>query len=201
MRFACVVLLAVTSVVAAPVPKAVKKKLPDYYPLIAGSKWEYAMGGTIVVIEAKDYLEKDGVRTAKLVTSHQGKSVAEETIRVDSTGISRTHFNDTMIDPPVILLKFGLTDEESWKTKSKVGGAVVEGTFTLKGVEAITVAAGKYDAVLVEGEADLAGTATTTKWWLAEGVGIVKLSYTIAGSESVPLELKKYTPGEAVKAK
>jgi hypothetical protein len=201
MRFACVVLLAVTSVVAAPVPKAVKKKLPDYYPLTAGSIWEYQMGTTEVVVKATEFEEKDGVRSAKLVTEHQGKEVSNEVIRVDAGGVSRTHINDTKIDTPVVIIKFGLADEESWPVKSKVGGAVVEGTFTLKGVEAITVAAGKYDAVLVEGEADLAGTATTTKWWLAEGVGIVKLSYTIAGSESVPLELKKYTPGEAVKAK
>ena len=187
--------------VAAPVPKAIKKKLPDYYPLTAGSTWVYTMGQTEVTVKATEFEEKDGVRSAKLVTELGGKQVSDEVIRVDAGGVSRTHINGTKIDPPVVLLKFGLADEEEWPVKSKVGAAEVKGAFTLKGLEEVTVPGGKYEAVFVLGACDIAGTPTTTKWWIAEGVGIVKLSYSIGGSDSAPLELKKYTPGEPAKSK
>ena len=42
---------------------------------------------------------------------------------------------------------------------------------------------------------EIAGTRTGVKYWFAPGKGIVKLSYTIAGTEAV-LELVEYTEGK-----
>lgn len=197
---AVVALLFVASVaVAAPVPKTIKAKLKDYYPMTDGATWDYQMGNTDVTVRVKDVTEKDGARSAKLVTEHGGKAVASETIRVDKDGVFRTHINDTEIKPPVPLLKFGLTDDESWEVKAAVQASEVKGTFTLKGTEKVTVPGGEYEAVLVVGDCTIAGTTTGTKWWIADGVGIVKLEYSIGGTASTPLELKKYTPGKAEK--
>lgn len=63
------------------------------------------------------------------------------------------------------------------------------------------MAAGEYDAVAVEGGFFIADTDTTVRYWFADGVGIVKWQYAIAGTESTPLGLKKYTPGQAEKSK
>ncbi len=199
MRPLLAVLLVAVVAVAAPVPKKVKAKLPDYYPLADGTEWVYAMGESEVTVRVTEFTEKDGVKTGKLVTSIGGKDVASETIRVDQEGVSRTHMNSTNIDPPVLLFKFGLADDESWEVKSKVGESKVKGKLTLKGVDKLSVPAGGYDAVLVSGKMTLSGTAVETNWWLAEGVGIVKLEYTIGESASPSLELKKYTPGKKEK--
>lgn len=199
MRTAVALLFVAAAAVAAPVPKTIKAKLKDYYPMADGATWEYSMGGTDVTVRVKDVAEKDGARSAKLVTEHGGKAVASETIRVDKDGVFRTHINDTEIKPPVPLLKFGLTDDESWEVKAAVQSSEVKGTFTLKGTEKVTVPSGEHDAVLVVGECTIAGTQTGTKWWIADGVGIVKLEYSIGGTASTPLELKKYTTGKAEK--
>lgn len=120
MRFPSSALLVTTVVVfvgtlaAAPVPKAVKKKFPDYYPLAAGSEWLYLMGQTEVTIRVTEFEERDGVKTAKLVTLHGGKEAASEVIRVDAGGVSRTHINSAKVDPPITILKSGLADEEKW---------------------------------------------------------------------------------------
>jgi len=198
MRFALALLLfGVPLAVAAPVPKAVKAKLPDYYPLTDGAIWEYEMGAVTLVVKATEVTEKDGVRTAKLVREHDGKEVSSEGIHVDKDGVFRTHVNGTEIKPPVLLLKFGLADEESWEVKSGVDGGKVAGKFTLAGASKVTVPAGEYEAVLVRGDCTIAGTKYNTRWWIAEGVGIVKLEHNVGGTPSVPLELKKYTPGKA----
>ncbi len=196
-----VLLLVATPAVAAPVPKAIKKKFPDYYPLTAGATWVYNMGATEVTVRVKSVEEKDGVKTGVLATEHNGKEVATETIRVDKDGVTRTHVNNTKVDPELLILKFGLADEEGWTVKSKVQQTEVGGTFTLKGVEKVTVPAGELDAVVVKGDCKIAGTATQMTHWFADGVGIVRLKYTIGGQDSAPLELKKYTPGESPKSK
>jgi hypothetical protein len=196
---AAVALLFVAAAAAAPVPKSIKAKLNDYYPLAEGATWEYSMGGTDVTVRVKDVTDKDGARSAKLVTEHAGKEVAHETIRVDKEGVFRTHINDAEIKPPMPLIKYGLTEDDSWEIKTAVQSSEVKGKLTLKGTEKVKVPAGEYEAVLVVGDCVIAGTTTGTKWWLADGVGIVKMEYSIGGAASTPLELKKYTPGKADK--
>jgi hypothetical protein len=190
-------LLAAPFALAAPVPKALKAKLKDYYPLAEGTTWEYKVGQEECVVRATEVTHMDGVTTSKLVTEHNGKQVATETIRVDKEGVFRTHINEAEVRPPVPLLKFGLTDEDGWEVKSKVLASDVTGKTTLKGTEKVKVPAGEFDAVLVVGEWDLAGTETATRWWLADGVGVVKLEVRVSGTLHTQSELKKYTPGKA----
>jgi hypothetical protein len=197
MRPLFALLVVASLAVAAPVPKAIKAKLKDYYPLADGAEWEYSLGQETVLIKATEVTAKDDVTTAKLVTTLGGKSVADETIRVDSAGVFRTHINKTQIDPPVPLMKFGLTADEGWEVKAKVNSAELTGKFTLKSAEKVKVQAGEYDAVQVVGDCTLSGTQTRTKWWIAEGVGIVRMEFEIGGTASSTFELKKYTPGRA----
>ncbi len=171
MRAAFVLLVVASVAAAAPVPKAVKAKLSDYYPMAEGATWEYAMGTSTVTTRATEVSEKDGVRSIKLVTEHEEKEVATERIQVTKDGVFRTHILDKEISSPVPLLKFGLTDEDGWEVKVTVDGSKVEGKFTLKGTEKVKVPTGEYEAVLVVGESTVSGTKTGTKWWIADGVG------------------------------
>ena len=201
MRF---VLLALSFVLlapvsqAAPVPKEILQKFPDYYPLLPGTAWVYQVGETAVLVKVKDYTEKAGVRTGLLSTEVNGAEVATETIRVDETGVYRTHINGTKIEPAVLILKFGIEKETEWATKCKVGEHKVDFRFKLDGLEDLEVPAGKYKAVKVTGSGTIAGIETQTEFHFAEGIGIVRLSYSIGG-QRVSMDLKKYTAGKAVK--
>ncbi len=192
-------LIAMTQLAgAAPVPKEVLKKFPNYYPLELGNEWVYQVGENEVTVIATAVEKKDGVQTGTLETKVNGKTVAAESMRVDATGVYRTHINKQEIDPPVLLLKFGIRDETEWATKSKVGNATVDFVFKLEGLEEIKTLAGEYKAVKVTGTGDIAGTVTQTKYYFADGVGIVKLSYSLGGGEAM-LELKKFTPASVKK--
>ena len=201
MRF---VLLALAFVLlapqspSAPVPKEILKKFPDYYPLLPGTKWEYEIGEAAVTVKVKDYAEKAGVRTGVLATEANGAEVATEAIRVDETGVYRTHINGTKIEPAVLILKFGIKKETEWATKCQVGEHKVDFLFKLDGLEDLEVPAGKYKAVKVTGSGTIAGTETQTEFHFAEGIGIVRLTYSIGGQRTI-LNLKKYTAGKSEK--
>ena len=201
MRF---VLLALAFVLlaplsqAAPVPKEILKKFPDYYPLLPGTEWEYRVGESAVTVKVKDYTEKAGVRTGILASEVNGAEVATEAIRVDETGVYRTHINGIKIEPAVLILKFGIQKETEWASKCQVGEHKVDFLFKLDGLEEIEVPAGKYKAVKVIGSGTIAGTETQTEFYFAEGIGIVRLTYSIGGQRT-SLNLKKYTTGKAEK--
>jgi hypothetical protein len=68
-------------------------------------------------------------------------------------------------------------------------------SFTAGGSEEVEVPAGKYKAVRVDADGTIAGTRTGVTYWFAPDIGVVKMRYSIAGSDSV-LELKSFTPGK-----
>ena len=183
---------------AAPVPKEILQKFPDYYPLLPGTEWEYLAGEIAVTVKVKGYTEKAGVRTGTLSTEVNGAEVATEAMRVDETGVYRTHINGTKIEPAVLILKFGIQKETEWATKCRVGEHKVDYLFKLDGLEEIEVPAGKHKAVKVTGSGTIAGTETQTEFHFAEGIGIVRLTYSIGGQRNI-LNLKKYTAGKAEK--
>jgi hypothetical protein len=198
MRVASVALFLffVIGVAAAPVPKELKKKFPDYYPLAAGSVWEYKFGSNVWTTRVAEYEVKDGVKTAKLKCVFQDKEMAARVVRVDKTGVTQSYV-DMKADTKALILKFGLVDEEGWEVlddQSKVSGK-----FTLKGTEKVTVPAGTFEAVVLT--QTIPDTKTSFRYWYADGVGLVKLVQTDSGFDQIPLELKKYTPGKSAQSK
>ncbi len=195
----------------APKPDETKKVDPpapapagtatDYYPLTKGSKWTYTMGSTEVVVKVTDVDAKDG--SAKLVTEHSGKAVASETIAVKADGVYRTKINDIAIDNggvKILGLKDGkATKGDKWDVKAKVQTSEVAGSFETKDITpTLKVGTTDYkDVVYVEGpKFTIAGTDTSVKYWFSPKVGIIKLSYSIGGTESTPLELKSFEAGK-----
>ena len=173
----------------------------DYYPLTKGSKWTYGMGQTEVTVKVDSVDPKDG--SAKLITEHQGKQVASETILVKSDGVYRTKINDTAItDNGVKILDLNAGKAEkgkAWPVKAKVGNSELSGEFKTADVLAsVKIGTVEYkDVVYVEGpKFTIAGTETSVKFWFAPKTGIVKLNYSISGVESTPLELKSFEAGK-----
>jgi hypothetical protein len=139
---------------------------------------------------------------AKLDTVVNGKSVASETVEVKADGIYRTKINNTAIEPPVkfLELKDGKPAAKgaSWAVDSKIQQQPIKGKFSIKDdKEKVKVAAGEFEAVVVEGpDFEIAGNKTTVKYWFVAGKGVVKLSYTIGTANEQVLELKEYTEGK-----
>jgi hypothetical protein len=181
-----------------PAPAPAAAVTTDYYPLAKGTKWTYTMGQTEVQVEVTDVTGGE----AKLVTKHSNKVVADENIKVTADGVYRTKVNNTPIEPPVKLigLKDGKpTKGEKWNVKSKVQQTEVSGEFEVKDTAAsVKIGEKDYkDVVYVEGpKFMIAGTETAVRYWFAPKQGIVKLSYTIGGQDSAPLELKTFEAGK-----
>lgn len=185
------VVLATTSVLAQP-PAG-----DTYYPLKAKTKWVYKVGDQTVEVEVVG-TEKVGTEDAtRVVTKVGGKEVASELYQTKADGIYRLKVKEDKIEPPVKVLALPVKKDATWKVDSKVGTQTVKGEFKVKNdKEEVTVPAGKFEAVLVEGtDLDVAGTKTTVRQWFAKDKGIVKLVYVIQGTESV-LELKEHTEGK-----
>jgi hypothetical protein len=184
---------------AAPVPKEILKKFPDYYPLLPGTEWEYeGDGGPAVTLKVTDYANKDGVQTATLKSFVKEKAVASECIRIDQTGVYRTQINNMKIEPPILMFKFGIKDETEWTTNSNVGESKIDVNCKLEGVEEIKVPAGKYQAVKMTGTGMIGDTKSQMTYHYAEGVGIVKMAYSLQDAKTT-LSLKKFTAGKADK--
>jgi hypothetical protein len=194
---AAVVMAASAAVVGqdpakAPAPAAAATT--DLFPLKAGSKWTYKVGDN-QTIEVKVETVTGG--EALLTTLVNGKPVARESVKVQPDGVFRTKINDSPITPPVKFLELPAKKDKSWPIDSKVQDQAIKGKFTITDEkEKAKVRDKDYEAVVVNGpEFDIAGTKTAVKYWFAPGKGIIKLSYTIAGSDAV-LELVDYTEGK-----
>ena len=126
-----------------------------------------------------------------------GQVKATELYQVKADGIYRAKVKDDKVEPPVKILALPAKKGDSWKIDSKVGTQTVKGEFKISDDKAkVKVAAGEFEAVIVEGaDLDIAGTKTSVKQWFVHNKGMVKLTYTIQQTEST-LELKEYTEGK-----
>jgi hypothetical protein len=188
----------VTPPVAAPTTPAVAALTTDYFPLKERSKWVYKVGENevTVVVGTTDKGE------TKLDTLANLKIVASETVMVKADGVYRTKINSTVIEPPVKILELEMKDGKlvpkakgaKWAIASKVTTQPLSGDFMIGEPAKVTVPASPtpLDCVFVEGpKFNIAGTETSVKYYFAPGKGIVKLSYSIQGTEAT-LELKSY---------
>ena len=162
-----------------------------YYPLQVGNTWTYqTMGGTIIMKVAA-HEKTNGEPTAKIETIVNDKVVASEHVAVKEDGIYRYSINDQKPDEPVRFLKLPPKAGDTWDVDTKIQDQAIKGKFTLK-EEKVKVGGKDYNTVVAEGkDFQIAGQKTSIKYWFAEGVGIVKLSFSLDGQEAV-LELQKF---------
>ena len=174
MRLMCVCLLWLAGVAGAQE----KAGSDDYYPLEVGNTWVYKVSGqedrfTIKVVA----LEKVGdYECYRLEATLRDKPVGTE--------------HDDVI-PPVCILQIPAKKGSSWKGDYKLGGKAASAGFTVD-TEAITVPAGKFNAVSVQAELNEPTGRVRTTLWFVENVGVVKQTLE-EGKRTLTLELEKFT--------
>ena len=177
----------------------------DYFPLAKGMKWVYKVGEndvTVSVVKTEKVGTEDHFQVDTFVgkDAKTGEAKTSEWYVVRPDGMYRTRVKDDAIVPPMKLLPFPVKAGDAWPVNSKLGTQAVKGTMTVRSDrERVTVAAGEFDTVLVEGiDLDIAGAKTTIRIWYARGRGIVKEEFVLQGGQTVGLELAKFEPGEWV---
>jgi len=168
-----------------------QEKTTEYYPLKEGSKWTYTVMGSQITMKVGKQEKVGEVMCWKIATIVNDKEVASEHISVTDDGIYRNQLNTQKPDAPVCFLKLPPKKDAKWEVNTKIQGQVIKGTFIVRD-EKIKAGGKDYDTFVSEGkDIDINGKLTTIKYWFAKDVGIVKLSFTMDGQETV-LELEKY---------
>jgi len=167
------------------------EKSSEYYPLKPGTKWVYTVMGSQITMKV-DKKEKIGeVECWKIATIVNDKEVASEHVSVTDDGIYRNALNGQKPEKPVMFLKLPPKKDDKWDIDTKISGQVIKGKFVVK-EEKAKVGGKDYDTFVSEGkDIDINGKLTTIKYWFAKDIGIVKLSFTMDGQDTV-LELEKY---------
>lgn len=165
----------------------------EYYPSKNKTKWVYKSNDQTIDVEIAN-VEKDGL---KLDVKVGNKSVSSEVIEIKLDGVYRSSVKGDKIEPPVKILALPVKKDSKWSVNSKVGTQTVKGDFTIKSDnEPVTVPAGKFDTVLVDGpDFDIAGTKAAVRYYFAKNVGPVKITYEIQGTPVV-LELQQFVEGK-----
>ncbi|VTR97110.1 DUF3108 domain-containing protein [Tuwongella immobilis] len=188
MGLACLGLMTLISTTHAQGPAE-----SSYYPLKPGTKWTYVVQGTTIVMKVEK-LEKIGeTMCAKIDTIINEKSVANEHVAVAADGIYRHAINGMVPASPVkfFALPVKVDGGDSWTVDTKIKDKAVKGKFVTK-KEKVKVPAGEYDAIQVDGaDFEIDGQKTSVKFWFADKVGIVKLSFSLGGMDAT-LELEKF---------
>lgn len=176
------------AVVAAPVPKALKKNAPEWMPLDAGAKWEYVSAEdnstTTDTREITTVSEKDGVHFA----SQRTINLTQE-FRKDADGVAVVKTTNRGETKPRYVVRHNMKEGDTWE--NDLGGYTE--VRTVGKVEKVKLPAGEFEAVPVQfkyvqnGASFQSGTV-----WYADGVGLVRIDTEGSSSEV----LKAFTPGK-----
>lgn len=189
--------LALAAAIAAPVPKG-KVKGP-YYPVTEGAErvTEQKVGERVTeTTEIVTKVEEKGgkwIVTARTFRGLGGLAI-DSVYEVSNAGVGRLPPSDREGET-IILFKPGKVGDTWEVERATPDQTTVKITYTLGKEEVVEVPAGKFKATPVV--SDQRGVKTTS--WYAPGVGLVKSTTTLGGSDRVT-ELKSFTPGKSEKA-
>ncbi|MBL8829944.1 MAG: hypothetical protein JNM18_23395 [Planctomycetaceae bacterium] len=174
-------------------------KTGDYYPLKLGTKWNYELkvGDRKVLItnQVAKIETIDEQKMARVETVMNNNIAATEHLTSTTTGVFRTKFNGSDVNPPICLLKLPVKVGDEWKDTNKIGNDELKTTCKVEAAETIEVPAGKFDTLRVNVSAQVGDQSVETIYWFAEGTGVVKQSFN-AGDMKLYIELESIKKGE-----
>jgi hypothetical protein len=176
-----------------------KKKLPDYYPLKAGTKWTYELdAGNGQKVQLTNQIVKietiDGQSLARIESVVNGMVAATEHLASTPKGVFRHRVNGVEVKPPVCIMKYPFKEGESWVAEPMVGPQQLKMSIRSGSNEEVTSPSGKYKTVTVVVETSVNGVKLNSTSWHAPDVGIVK-QITEIGGKNINLELIKFEAG------
>lgn len=182
-------LLALTPLLlAAPVPKSLKRKAADWMPLGEGCKWEYVSADdATAVVDVREITaveERDGVVVATQKTSNLSQE-----FRRDSEGVAVVRSNGRASPQPRYITKPNMKEGDTWE--ADIGGYTE--VRTVGKAEKLTLPAGEFTALPVKFQYVQNGAAFQTGTvWYADGVGLVRID-----TDGQPSQvLKAFTRGK-----
>ena len=103
--------------------------------------------------------------------------------------------NAVDLSPPICLIKYPLKSGQTWGGEMKVRGQSVKVECSEGEAEDIQVPAGKYRAIPCTVVVSDGNAKSTTVFWFADDVGIVKQRSDL-GPQTVTTELTKFEPAQ-----
>lgn len=173
---------------AAPVPKSLKRQATEWMPLEAGCRWEYVSAddptAVVDVREISEVEERDGVLTATQKTSN-----LTQEFRRDAQGVAVVKSNGRNSPQPRYITKPGMKEGDTWE--ADIGGYTE--VRTVGKAEKLTLPAGEFTALPVKFQYVQNGAAFQTGTvWYADGVGLVRID-----TDGQPSQvLKAFTRGK-----
>jgi hypothetical protein len=180
---------------AAPVPKAVKQKNDDYFPLALGDKWEYIRNedpNQVWVEEVTAVEDKDDGKVATVrITPSNGRNAYDTAYLLTKDGWHFYTQSEIKYDPPSLFLKADPKAGDEWESKYTYGGATYELALSIGPAEKVTVPAGEFECLPVTTTYVAPARGRSFTNWVTPGVGLVK---QVVGGRTTQ-ELKTYTVG------
>lgn len=186
---------------AVPAPRAKEEPpRPDYYPTEVGTRLVYDMddGKGELILRVADVEEKDGAKVVTIEQRGTTRWLPFERVSISERGLLRVEYFGYTIEP-MYLLKFPVKAGDKWDFSYSRQGALTgwKGTDTVIGEEEVTVPAGKFKAIKLEGVATEEDGKPREKpqkstTWFAKGVGRVK----VVNSDGAALALRSFTRGK-----
>jgi len=176
-----------------------------YYPLQAGTVWQYR----ITAKKDKDQvlvarfslkvasLEKVGdVLCARVEKVSEGRADAFEHVAVAADGVYRHDVGGVKLDKPIRILALPPKAGFTWTVEARTMNEVLKGTFKIGEAKGTHTPAGTYDTITVSSDdLDANGLKLTSVCHYAQGIGLVKQHLLVAGQESV-IDLEKFEPAK-----
>lgn len=192
---------------ATPPPASAKEKTKakpkgeavDYYPLKAGTRWQYQIetgnGQKVPLTYQIGGIERiEGKELARLEVLAEGqKSPYTEHLHGDDGGVFRDRMHNLEFSPPLCLIKYPVKPGERWVTDITVGGRKMRVEGTEGPAQDVKVPAGKYRAIPCSIVVSDGKDKSTNVFWFAAGVGIIKQE-TDLGTRTIVMELTRYEP-------
>jgi hypothetical protein len=146
-----------------------------------------------------------GVLCARIETQVEGKVTHTEHIGVTKDGIYRYAYDDSKLDKPILLLKLPAQKGDEWKAEVIGSKGKYTGTMSVA-EEAVTVPAGRFDALVAGGKLTCDQASNEASNAFAKDVGVVRLKMD-GGGNNYEWELEScivvassppaYVPGES----
>ncbi len=190
-----VALVLFTPLLAAPVPKGVKK---DLMPTAVGTRWEYVREGEekpVSIEEVTESATEDGVTTFTLVRkrSDDDRLAFVYQYRIQDGVLWETANEIQKFCPPIQVWDPGMKTGESWESGWSTREFRFAWTSTVGKPAEVKTPAGTFTATPITQRETADGPETV--YWYAVAVGLVKQTR----DGKVEQELKSFTPGKGAK--